>query len=80
MTNFGNQNASHYISGFQWWSMVEWWILNACYCTQASGVLNISSTVMRCSSIGEDGVSRVPGIVSNMCRHHEYLYGLGGFS
>ena len=46
----GNQKASHYIVGFQWWAMIEWWISNAHYSKQVSGVLNISSRVMRCGS------------------------------
>jgi len=79
-TNFGNQKASNYISGSQWWSMIEWWILNACYSKQASGVLNISSRVMRYGSRGEKGVSKVMEIVSKVDRQGKYKYGLGGFS
>lgn len=60
--------------------MIEWWILNACYSKQASGVLNISSRVMRCGSRGEEGVSKVLEIVSKVGRQGEYIYGLGGFS
>jgi len=40
-TNFSNQKASHDISGSGWWSMIEWWITNACYSKQASEVLDI---------------------------------------
>ena len=59
MTDFGNQKASHYILGYQWWSKFEWWISNVCYFKQALGVLNISSRVMQCGSRGEEGVSKV---------------------
>jgi len=52
-TDSGNQKASHYILSSQRWSMIEWWILNACYSKQASGVLNISLRVMRWHSRGE---------------------------
>jgi hypothetical protein len=45
-TDFDNQKAPHYVSGFQRRYMIEWWILNASYSKQASGVLNISSRVM----------------------------------
>jgi len=80
MTDFGNQKASHYILGSQRWSMIEWWISNGCYSKQASGVLNISSRVMRCGSRGEEGMSKVLEIVSKVGRQGEYIYGLGGFS
>jgi len=60
--------------------MIEWWILNASYSRQASGVLNISSRVMRCGSRVEEGVSKVLEIVSKVGRQGEYIYGLGGFS
>jgi len=52
-TDFGNQKASQYIVSSQQWSMIEWWISNARYTTQASGVLNIWSMVKRCGSSGE---------------------------
>jgi len=77
MTDFGNQKASHYILGSQQWSMIEWWISNACYSKQASGVLNILSRVMRRGSRGEEGVSKVLEIVSKVGWQGEYLYGLG---
>jgi len=80
MTDFGNQKASHYIVGSQWWSMIEWWISNVCYSKQASGVLNLLSMVMRCGSRGEEGVSKVLEIVSKVGRQGEYIYGLGGFA
>jgi len=57
-----------------------WWISNACYSKQASGVLNILSRVMRCDSRGEEGVSKVLQIVSKVGRLGTYIYGLGGFS
>jgi len=79
-TDFGNQKASHYILGSQQWSMIGWWMSNACYSKQASGVLNISSRVMGCGSRGEEGVSKVLEIVSKVGRQGEYIYGLGGFS
>jgi len=66
--------------GAQWWSMIEWWISNACYSKQASGVLNILSRVKRCGSRGEKGVSKVLEIVSKVGRQGGYIYGLGGFS
>jgi len=80
MTDFGNQMASQYILGSQWWSMIEWWISNACYSKQASGALNILSRVMGCGSRDEDGVSKALEIVSKVGRQGEYIYGLGGFS
>jgi len=79
-TDFGNQKASPYILGSQRWSIIEWWILNACYSKQASGVLNISSSMMRCGSSGEEGVSKVLESVTQVGRQVEYIYGLGGFS
>jgi len=79
-TDFGYQKASHYILGSQRLSMIEWWISNACYFKQASGVLNILSRVMRCGSRGEEGVSKVLEIVTKVGWHGEYIYGLGGFS
>ena len=60
--------------------MIEWWISNGCYSEQASGMLNISSWVMRCGSRGEEGVSKVLEIVSKVGTQGEYIYGLGGFS
>jgi len=60
--------------------MIEWWISNARYSKQASGVLNISSRVMRCGSRDEEGVSKVLEIVSKVGRQGEYIYRLGGFS
>jgi len=60
--------------------MIEWWISNACYSIQASGVLNISSRVMRYGDRGEEGVSKVLEIVSTVGRQGEHIYGLGGFS
>jgi hypothetical protein len=72
-TDFGHQKASHYISGSQWWLMIEWWILNACTSKQESQVLNISSIVMQCSSRGEDGVLKVLEIVSKVGRQGKYI-------
>jgi len=61
--------------------MIEWCITNACYSEQASGVLNISSRVVRYGSTrGEEGVSKVLEIVSMVGRQGEYIYGLGEFS
>jgi hypothetical protein len=51
-TDFGNQKASWYIFGFQWWLIIEWSILNVCYIGPTLGVLNISSRVMWCGSRG----------------------------
>jgi len=79
-TDFGNQKASHYILYSQWWLMIEWWISNACYSKQASGVLNIWSRLMGHGSRGEEGVLKVLEIVSKVGRQGEYIYGLGGFS
>jgi len=45
--DFVNQKGSHYLLVSQWWSMIECWVSNACNSKQGSGVLNISSTVMR---------------------------------
>jgi len=80
MTDFGNQKASHYILGSQWWVMIEWWISNACYSKQASGVLNISSRVMRCSRRGEEGMPKILEIVCKVGRQGKCINGLGGFS
>jgi len=80
IADFGNQKASHYIVGSQRWSMIGWWILNACYSNQALGVLNISSRVMRCGTRGEECVSKVLEIVGKVGRQGKYIYGLGGFS
>ena len=52
-TDFGNQKALHYNFGSQWWSMIQWWVSNARYIKQASGVLNISSRVLWCGIRGE---------------------------
>jgi len=60
--------------------MIEWWISNACYSKQASGVLNISSRVMQCGSRGEEDVSKVLEIVTKVGRQGEDIYGLGWFS
>jgi len=79
-TDFGNQRASHYIVGSQQLSMIEWWISNAGYSKQVSGMLNISSRVMRSGSRGDEGVSKVLEIVSKVGRQGEYMYRLGGFS
>jgi len=79
-TDFGNQMASHYILDSRRWSMIEWWISNVCYSKQASGVLNISSRVMRCGSRGEEGVLKILEIVSKVGRQREYIYGHGGFA
>jgi len=53
MIDFNNRKASQQIWHSQPWWMIEWWILNAHYSTQASGVLNSLSWVMRCSCSGE---------------------------
>jgi hypothetical protein len=79
-TDFGNQKASHYIVGSQLWSMIEWCISNACYSKQASGVLHVLSTVMRCGSCGEHSVLMMLQIVSTVGRQGKFVYGLGGFS
>jgi hypothetical protein len=42
-TDFSNQKASHYFVHSQRWAMIVWWMSNACYSKQASGVLSISS-------------------------------------
>jgi len=60
--------------------MIEWWISNACYSKEASGVLNIWSRVMQCSSRGEEGASKVLEIVSEVGRQGEYIHRLGGYS
>jgi len=67
-TDFSNQMESHYILGSQRWSMIEWWILNACYSKQVLGVLNQLSRVMQHGSRGEEGVSKVVEIVSKVGR------------
>jgi hypothetical protein len=67
-TDISNQKASHYILGFRQWSIIEWWISNTHYWAPASGVLNISSRLMRCSGSGEEGVLKVLEIVSNVDR------------
>jgi len=36
-TDFGNQKTSHCIVGSRLWSMIEWWISNACYPNEGSG-------------------------------------------
>jgi len=68
MTDSGNQQTSHYILGSQLCSMIQWWISNACYSKQASGVLNILTRVMQCTSRGEVGVPKVLEIVSKVGR------------
>jgi len=75
-TDFGNQKASDYILGSQRWSMIEWCITNAHYSKQVSGVLNILSRVMQCSSRGEEGVLNVLGIVSIVGRQGNHRCGL----
>jgi len=80
MTGFGNQKASHLVWGSQRWPMIQWWISNSGYSKQASGDLNISSRVMRWGSRGEDSVSMVLEIVSNVGRQGRYMNGFGGFS
>jgi hypothetical protein len=80
MTDLGNQKASQYIIGSHQLSMIDWWISNACYSKQVSGVLNLSSRVMRCSNRGEESVSKVLEIVSKVSRQGENIYWLGGFS
>jgi len=70
-TEISNQKASDYILGSQLWSMIEWWVSNACYSEQASGVLNISSRVKQGRSRGEEGLSKVLEIVSNVGRQGE---------
>jgi len=79
-TDFGNQKASHYIVDSQQWSMIEWWITNACYSKPASEVYNILSRVMWCGSRGGEDVSKVLEIVSKVGRQGKHIYGLGGFS
>jgi len=68
MTDFGNQLALQYISGSEWWPMIEGWISNTCYSKKVSGILNISSRVMGCSSRGEEGVSKILEITSKVGR------------
>jgi len=65
-TDFGNQMASHYILDSQWWSLIEWWISKSCYSKEALGVLNLSSRVRQWSCRGEEGVSKVLEIVSQV--------------
>jgi len=79
-TYFGNQKASHNISCYQPWSMIEWSISSACYGTQASGALNISSRVMQCGSRGKHSVSKVLEILGKVRRQGEHIYGLAGFA
>ena len=78
LTDFGNQKASHYTWGSQWWSMIEWLISNPLYCEQMSAVLNTSSRVTQCGSRGEEGVSKDLEISSKVGRWGEYRWGLGG--
>jgi len=80
MTDFRNQKALHYILSSQWRWMIEWWKWNACYSEQAMGVLSMLSRVTQSGSGGEEGVSKVREIVSNLGRQCEYIYALGGFS
>jgi len=77
-TDSGNQEELHYIIGSHRWSIIQWWTSTGRYFKQESGVLNISSRVMRCGSRGEEGVSRVLEIVSMVGRQGEYMHGLGG--
>jgi len=77
-TDFDNQKASHYISGSQWWSMMERWITDARYSNQALGVFNISPRSMECGTRGEEGVSKVLEIVSKVGRQSEYICRIGG--
>ena len=77
MTDSGNQNASHYILGPQWWSMIEWWISNVQHCKRVSGVLNRFARAMQSSSRGEEGVSKVLEIVNKEGRQGKYIYRLG---
>jgi len=79
-TDFGNQKVSHYTLGSQRWSMIEWWISNAHYYKQATGVLNILPGGTRCGSRGEEGVSKVLENVGNVGRQGKYIYGIGGIS
>jgi len=67
-TDFGNQKASHYISGCQRWSIIEGWISNVCDSKQASGVLKILSRVMWCGRRGGEGESKVRETVSKVGR------------
>jgi len=80
MTDFANQKALHHVLGSQRWSMIEWWISNACYHNAGLGVLNKSSSVIQCGSRGEEGVSNILEIVSKAGMQGEYIYGLEGFS
>jgi hypothetical protein len=47
---------------------------------KASGVFNILSTVMRCGSRGEQSLSMVLEIVSQVGKYSEYAYGCAEFS
>jgi len=76
--HFGNQKASHYISGSQQWSMIEWWTSNARDSRQASGVLTTSSRETRFGSRGAEDALKVLEIVSKVGRQGEWIYGLGG--
>jgi len=78
-TDFCNQKASHCILGCQWWSVIDWWISNDYYSKRASGLLNISSRVKQCGSRGQESVSNVLEIVSEVGRQGEYISGLGGY-
>jgi hypothetical protein len=80
MTDFGIQKALHEILRSQRWAMIELWISNACYSKQESGVLNIMSRVLRCSSRGGQGVSKGLETVIEVGRQGKYMYGHGGFS
>jgi hypothetical protein len=79
-TDFGNQKASHYILGSQWWSMIEWWISNASYSKQPLGVLIISWTAMRYCSRDVEGMLKLVEIVGKVGRQDNNMYGLWGFS
>jgi hypothetical protein len=46
---------------------------------KASGVFNILSTVMRCGSRGEQSLSMVLEIVSQVGKYSEYAYGCAEF-
>jgi len=76
-THFGHQKASHYISLSHPWSMIEWQISNARYSKQVSGLLTISSRVMRWGSTSEEGVQTALETVSKVGRPGEYICGLG---
>jgi len=74
ITDFGKQQASHYISGSQRWLKKEGWIANARYSEQMSGLMIMSSTVTRCGS----RVSNVLEIVRKVGSQGEEMGGLGG--